>query len=55
MTPKTAKGAVEKLYRIRQYLNAQIRYGRLTLPQMSAANRAMDILNKAQRKVVDNA
>jgi len=52
MTPKTTKGAIEKLYRIRQYLNGVAAWGHcLSFEQQMGFSSAIDITYKAQEKV----
>lgn len=49
MTPKTTKGAIEKMYRVRQYLNGQMAYGGLSYEQMMGFSKAHELCGRAQR------
>ena len=53
MTPRTTKGAIEKLWRVRQYLRDSYRCKQLTLEELIAIEPACDITYKAQVRVWD--
>lgn len=50
MNPRTNQGAIEKLYRVRLYLNAQMGWGGLDYETMRGFSAAHDLLSRIQRQ-----